>query len=76
MKYAVDRIVEDIVVLENIETGELIEIKKHELLIDVHEGSILIKDDNGFSLDENIEKERRESLRERLERLKSIKNKD
>lgn len=76
MKYAVDRIVEDIVVLENIEIGEILEMKKHELPIDVHEGSILIKNDNNFSLDENAEKTRRESLRERLERLKTIKNKD
>ena len=76
MKYAVDRIIEDIVVLENIETGELVEIKKHELPNEVHEGSILVKKDDVYILDENTEKERRESLRERLERLKKIKNKD
>lgn len=76
MKYAVDRIIEDIVVLEDIETGELVELKKHELPNEVHEGSILVKNDTGYTLDENTEKERRESLRERLERLKSLKNKD
>lgn len=76
MNYAVDRIIEDIAVLENIETGELLEIKVNELPNEVHEGSILIKNDYGFILDEKIENDRRESLRERLERLKSIKNKD
>lgn len=76
MKFAVDRIIEDIVVLEDIETGELVELKKHELPNEIHEGSILVKNDTGYTLDENTEKERRESLRERLERLKSLKNKD
>ena len=76
MKYAVDRIIEDIVVLENIETGELVEIKKYELPNEVHEGSILVKKDEVYTLDVNTEKERRESLRERLERLKNLKNKD
>ena len=70
MKYAVDRIEEDIVVLENIKTGEILEVSISNLPKGIHEGSILVKDNAEFLIDLDTEKERRESLRERLERLK------
>ena len=70
MKYAVDRIEEDIVVLENIKTGEILEVSISNLPKGIHEGSILVKDNDKFLIDLDTEKERRESLRERLERLK------
>ena len=70
MKYAVDRIEEDIVVLENIKTGEILEVSISNLPKGIHEGSILVKDNDEFLIDLGTEKERRESLRERLERLK------
>lgn len=70
MKYAVDRIIEDIVVLENIKTGEILEVNVKNLPKDIHEGSILVKDNDNFIVDLDTENERRESLRERLERLK------
>ena len=70
MKYAVDRIIEDIVVLENIKTGEILEVNVKKLPKDIHEGSILVKDNDNFIVDLDTENERRESLRERLERLK------
>jgi hypothetical protein len=70
MKYAVDRIEEDIVVLENIKTGEILEVSISNLPKGIHEGSILVKDNDEFLIDLDTEKERRESLRERLERLK------
>lgn len=73
MKYAVDRIVEDIVVLENINSGEIIEVDKKILPGEVHEGSIVVKKENKFHLDLEEEKTRKESLRERLERLKQLK---
>lgn len=70
MKYAVDRIEEDIVVLENIKTGEILEVSISNLPKGIHEGSILVKENDEFLIDLGTEKERRESLRERLERLK------
>ncbi len=70
MKFAVDRIEEGIVVLENIKTGEIREIKKDELPKEVHEGSILSFKNGSYTLDEKTEEVRRESLRERMERLK------
>ena len=70
MKFAVDRIVEQIVVLENIDTEDIIEVEKDKLPVGVHEGSILIFDGNDYKLDLKTEKNRRESFRERLNRLK------
>lgn len=74
MKYAVDRFEEDIVILENMVNGEIIEAEKNELPEGVHEGSILVYNTDHFELDIDTEKERRESLRERMERLKKLRD--
>ena len=73
MKYSVDRIEDNIVVLENVSNGEIIEKNKIELPDDIHEGSILNFVDDKFVVDVEAEVDRRESLRERLERLKNLK---
>ena len=70
-KYSVDRIEEDIIVLENIENKEIIEINKSELDFEVVDGNILRLVDGKFVLDKEIEVKRKESLRERLNRLKN-----
>ena len=70
-KYSVDRIEEDTIVLENIENKEIIEINKSELDCEVVDGNILRLVDGKFVLDKEIEVKRKESLRERLNRLKN-----
>lgn len=70
-KYSVDRIEEDIIVLENIENKEIIEINKSELDFEVVDGNILRLIDGKFVLDKKTEVKRKESLRERLNRLKN-----
>lgn len=70
MKYAVDRFEENIVVLENIKTGEIVEVERKILPEEIHEGSILKLINDEYLIDKNIEKERRMSLRERMEKLK------
>ena len=69
-KYSVDRIEDNVVVLENISTGEIIEINIDSIDFDVVEGNILVCNDGVFSLDKKEEDIRRSSLRDRLERLK------
>lgn len=71
-KYSVDRIEEDIIILENIDNKEIIEINKSELDFEVIDGNILRLVDGKFVLDKEIEVQRKESLRERLNRLKNI----
>ena len=70
-KYSVDRIEEDIIVLENIDNKEIIEINKSELDFEVVHGNILRLIDGKFVLDKETEVKRKESLRERLNRLKN-----
>ena len=70
-KYSVDRIEEDIIVLENIDNKEIIEINKSELDFEVIDGNILRLVDGKFVLDKEIEVKRKESLRDRLNRLKN-----
>ena len=70
-KYSVDRIEENIIVLENIENKEIIEINKCELDFEVVDGNILKLVDGKFELDQEVEVSRKESLRYRLNRLKN-----
>lgn len=70
-KYSVDRIEENIIVLENIENKEIIEINKCELDFEVVDGNILKLIDGKFELDQKVEVSRKESLRDRLNRLKN-----
>lgn len=67
MKYAVDSIVSDIALLENIETKEKKWININLLPSIIHEGSILDENYN-ILINEEIERERK--IKERFERLK------
>ncbi len=76
MKYAVDKIEEDLILCEELTTKEKIVINKNELPNEVHEGSIIIKDNNSYIIDKNQELERKKSIQEKLNRLKNLKSKD
>lgn len=72
-RYTVDEIIDDVVRLQDMETEEIFDEDKYLLPKDIHDGSILIYDIDGYKLDLELEKEKKESLRERLERLKALK---
>ena len=67
-----DEIIDDIVVLENIETKEKININKTKLPEDIHDGSIIIYEDNSYKIDKELELSREELIRRKLERVKNI----
>ena len=67
MRYAVDSIVSDIALLENIETKEKKWININLLPSVIHEGSILDEKYN-ILINEEIDRERK--IKERFERLK------
>ena len=67
--YAVDEIIDDIAILENIETKEKEEVDIKKLPKEVREGSIIVKE-HIYKLDNEYEKKRREDLRNRLNKLK------
>lgn len=72
MKYAVDEIIDDIAVLENIETKEKININIIKLPKNIHDGSIIIYEDNSYKIDKELELSREELIRRKLERVKNI----
>ena len=74
MKYVVDRIIENIVVLENVESREMIEVSIELVPEGVKDGSILIFSEGFYQFDIDEETSRRESIREKMERLKRLKN--
>lgn len=75
MEYAIDRIEEDYVICENIQTKEKIELKKVQLPSEIHEGSILKKINNTYTLEPMKEQERRKQIQEKLNRIKNIEKK-
>lgn len=73
MKYVVERIENDILVLENIDNGEIIEVYKKNIPLEVCEGNIIsYSKEMGYLQDIEAEDNRRKNLRERLERLKRL----
>lgn len=75
MNYAVDRINENIVILENTLSGEKIEIDITNLPQGIKEGSIITLNDGIYTLNTDEEELRRQRIREKLNRLKKLKNK-
>ena len=70
MKYAVDRIEDNLVIMENLETKEIIEIEKDKLPEDIKDGTILIYEDEEYKLDLNEEELRRRQIQDRFNRLR------
>lgn len=61
MKYTVDEIIDNIAKLVSCTTDEVLELNLNLLPINIHEGSILIKEDNIFKEDtKDEEKEEQE----------------
>lgn len=70
MKYSVDRIENDIAILEDITTKEKKEVKLRLLPKNIVDGSILIYSNKKYTLDEKEEIDRRNNLREKFNALK------
>ena len=68
--YAIDRIENDIVIAENLKTKEKSELKVNEFSITPKEGTIFSIENNSIIKQEKTEQDRRELLRQKMERLK------
>ncbi len=68
MKYAVDRIVDNIVILESIKNKEIIKVDKELLPQNIKEGSILIKRKDSYILSKSIT--RKDKIKRRFNKLK------
>ena len=70
MKYAVDRVEENIAVCQNLDTNEIIEIDLKLLPKRIKDGTILIYEDNKYKIDKKEEEKRRLAILEKFNRLK------
>ena len=70
MKYSVDKIEKDIIVLENLDTLEHKEVK---LPFKVKEGDIIIYKNNKYYKDDKLKQDRIKLLEEKLKRVQNIK---
>ena len=68
--YAIDRIENDIVIAENLKTKEKIELKVNEFSFTPKEGTIFSIENNSIIKQDKTEQDRRELLRQKMERLK------
>ena len=70
MKYAVDRVEENIAVCQNLDTNEIIEIDLKLLPKRIKDGTILIYEDNKYKIDKKEEEKIRLAILEKFNRLK------
>lgn len=70
MKYAVDKVEDDIVLLENIINGEKKEIKKECFSFPVKETDIVIKKDGAYLKDDKEKEDRIKVIKAKMEALR------
>ena len=70
MKYSVDRIENDIIVLENILNNEIVYLKSCDLPFKVKESDILVYKNNSYVLDNDEKNKRLRRIKEKMEKLK------
>ncbi len=70
MNWIVDRIENNIVVLENLTTKEIKEVELHLIPSSIHEGSFLIEQDGSYIQKEVEELKRRKEIEARFKRLR------
>lgn len=71
MKYSVDRIENDVVILQNLTNGLIKEEKKSSFLFDVKEKDIVVNKKDKYVLDLDAKNNRLRLLKEKMEKLKS-----
>lgn len=73
MKYAVEKIEEDIVVLESLEERTKKEVQISELPENIKEGNILTYENELYKKDEELEQQRRETIKNKFDMLRKRK---
>ena len=74
MKYSVDRIENDKIIVQNLETLQMEEISKDKIPFSVRDGDILKLENNTYQLDEAEQEKRKKRIQEKLNKLKQISN--
>lgn len=74
MKYSIDRIENDKIIVQNLETLQMEEISKDKIPLSVRDGDILKLENNTYQLDETEKEKRKKRIQEKLNKLKQISN--
>ena len=69
MKYVVDRIENNIIILENLKDKSILEIPKDKINFLVKDGDVLYYDNNNFKLDLETKKKRIELIKEKFNKV-------
>lgn len=72
MKYAIDQIIDNIAILENIETKEKLEVDTKLLPKNVKEKNVLVEKNGKYSKDKKEEEARLKRIEEKLKRLQNL----
>lgn len=70
MKFAVDKVEDDIVLLENIVNGEKIMTKKENFLFSIKENDIVIKNNGVYEKDDKEKNDRIKMIKAKMEVLR------
>lgn len=73
MKYVVEKIEEGIVVLESLEDRIKKEVQISELPENIKEGNVLIYENEVYTKDEELEQQRRETIKNKFDMLRKRK---
>ena len=72
MKYAIDQIIDNIAILENIKTKEKLEVDTKLLPKNVKEKNILVEKNGKYFKDKKEEEARLKRIEEKLKRLQNL----
>lgn len=72
MKYAIDQIIDNIAILENIETKEKLEVDTNLLPKNIKEKNILVEKNGKYFKDKKEEEVRLKRIEEKLKRLQNL----
>lgn len=74
MKFAIDRIIDDMVVLENISTGEIENVNISKMPDNIKETDIVLFENDIYKLDINEKENRINLLKEKMNKLRGENN--
>ena len=72
MKYSVDRVEGNIVILQDLDTKELKEVSKKDIKLRIKDGDILLFKDNKYLKDNKLKEDRVKLIQDKLNRLKNL----
>ena len=72
MKYSVDRIENNIIILQDLDTKEIKNIRKSDINFKVSDGDVLIYKNNKYIKDDLLKDDRLKLIHEKMNKLKGL----